>query len=410
MNFGVFLFLIVFLFLSIILALSIASFFMKKNYRLFEPKISVVIPAYNEEKNIKKCVQTILKSNYDINKLEIMCVDDGSTDRTVKVIKELLKKNKNIRLIKGEHKGKSKTLNLGVKNSKFDYVLTVDADTILDRNFIKEIIKPFADKNIGATNGIALIRKPKRIIEHFQLVEYYFNNLVRNSFSTIFDNGIWFFGAAACFNKKILEKAGLFHDKVLTEDMDISLKIFEKGYKVLTVRKAVYYTQGCRNLKELFSQRMRWFFGGLQCTFRHKKLWKRKAFSIKYLFFNQVFWALFSIIIIPMVIYQVNYWMPSEGLLSAFSYLFRWFSLAGPVYVLYKIPDWGLSLINIFGVLSGIIMFIIIIFSITRFKGRINLQKLLVAFFYFPYTLILNLILTSAIVKYTISKKKHFIK
>ncbi len=403
-------FLIVFSLLLIILALSITSSFMKKNYRLFEPKISVIIPAYNEEKNIKKCIQTILKSNYDKNKLEIICVDDGSTDRTVKVIKELSKKNKNIRLVKGNHKGKSKALNLGIKNSKLNYVLTVDADTILDRNFIKEIIRPFADKNVGATNGIVLIRKPKKIIEHFQLVEYYFNNLIRNSFSTIFDNGIWFFGAAACFNKKILEKAGLFHDKVLTEDMDISLKIFEKGYKVLTVRKAVYYTQGCRNLNELFSQRMRWFFGGLQCTFRHKKLWKRKAFSIKYLFFNQVFWALFSIIIIPMVIYQVNYWMPSEGLLSTFSYLFRWFSLAGPVYVLYKIPDWGLSLINIFGVLSGIIMFIIIIFSITKFKGRINLQKLLVAFFYFPYTLILNLILTSAIVKYTFSKKKHFIK
>jgi len=409
MNLGIILFFTIFFLLTIILVISITSFFIKKKTKKFEPSISVIIPSYNEEKNIKNCIKHILNSNYDANKLEIICVDDGSTDNTINIIKDLIKKYSNIKLIKGKHHGKSKALNLGVERAKHDYVLTVDADTLLDKNFIKEIIAPFSDKKVGATNGIALIDKPKRIVEHFQTVEYYFNNLIRHSFSKVFNNGIWFFGAAACFKKDVLKKAGLFSSRVLTEDMDISLKIFEHGYDVLTVRKATYYTQVCHNLKTLFSQRMRWFYGGLQCSFKHRKLWKRKVFSIKYLFFNQIFWAFFSVIVIPTIIYQVNYWMPS-GAREILAYLFRWFSLSGPIYVLYKIPEWGLSLINIFGVMAGILTFILINIAVIRFKGKLNLQKLLVAFFYFPYTLILNLILTTAIFRYTFSRKKHFKK
>ena len=70
-------------------------------------------------------------------------------------------------------------------------------------NFLKEIINPFSDNSVGATNGMAFIN-PSSIIGHFQAVEFYFNNLIRNSFSKVFNNGIWFFGAAACFRKSVL--------------------------------------------------------------------------------------------------------------------------------------------------------------------------------------------------------------
>ena len=410
MNACMVIFFVVFSLLLTTLVVFITSLFFKKKITKFEPNISIIVPAYNEEKNIKKCLQAILNSNYDQKKLEIICVDDGSKDKTTNIIKDFILKNKQIKLIKGKHLGKSMALNMGVKKAKYDYIITIDADTIIDGNFIQESINPFQDKNVGATNGIALIQKPKKIVEHFQNVEYYFNNLIRSSFSKVFKNGIWFFGAAACFDKKALKKAGLFSNKVLTEDMDLSLKIFEKGYDVLTVSTASYYTQACHSLKELFSQRMRWFYGGLQCTVKHRTLFKRKSFSIKYLFLNQIFWAIFSVIIIPIIIYQVNYWLPTEGFVAVFWYLFRWFSLLGPVYVLYMMPVWGLSFINIFGVSAGIITFILILSAIAKFKGKFTLQKLLVIFFYFPYTLVLNLILIAGIFKYTFSKNKYFKK
>jgi hypothetical protein len=98
-----------------------------------------------------------------------------------------------------------------------------------------------------------------------------------------------------------------------------------------------------------------------------------------------------------------------EQFISQFYYIFRWFSLAGPVYVLYMLPEWGLSLVNIFGVLAGIITAVMITISINRFKGKFSILKAIAIFFYFPYTLILNLILAFSILKYAFSKKKYFI-
>ena len=399
MNIGMILFFFVFAMLLLILFTFLKSSSIKKEKKNFQPGISVLIPAYNEESVIRRTLRTVLKSNYD--NFEVILINDGSIDNTSKIAKKF-----NIKIINGEHNGKSEALNLGMKFAKFDFIVTLDADTLVDKNFLKEIINPFSDNSVGATNGMAFI-KPSNIIEQFQTIEFYFNNLIRNSFSKVFNNGIWFFGAAACFRKNVLEKLNGFSTKVLTEDMDVSLRIFEHGFNVLTVETAYYHTRAAKNLKELFIQRMRWFFGGLQCMRLHKRLLRRKSFAVKYLFFNQWFWAFFSIIIIPLVIYEVNFWMPS-GFLNIFSYLFRWFSFLGPIYVIYMIPVWGLNFINIFGVSAGIITTILILSSIIKFKGRINLSKLLVIFFYFPYTLVLNTILVSAVFKHGFSKKKHF--
>lgn len=400
MNFGMIIFFLVFIMLLTVLITFLKSLQIKETPKKFHPGISVLIPAYNEENVIRKTLRTVLKSDY--KNFEVILVDDGSTDKTSEIAKKF-----NIKIINGKHKGKSEALNLGMKFAKFNFIVTLDADTLVDRNFLKEIIKPFSDEKVGATNGIALI-KPARIIEHFQAVEFYFNNLIRNSFSKVFNNGIWFFGAAACFRKSLLKKLDGFSTKVLTEDMDVSLKIFEHDFKVLTVETAFYNTRAAKNLKELFIQRMRWFYGGLQCMRIHKKLLRRKSFAVKYLFFNQWFWAFFSIIVIPLIIYEVNFWMPS-GFLNIFNYLFRWFSFLGPVYVLYMIPVWGLNFINIFGVLAGVITVILILISVIKFKGKLNLTKLLVAFFYFPYTLVLNAILAISILKYNF-KKNHYFK
>jgi len=409
MNIGIVVFFLVFLMIFIILVIHVISRFRKQEKRNFAPDLTVIIPAYNEEKLIGRTIRNVLDCNYDSRKLEIICVDDGSTDRTAEIARSLAVKHKNIKLINGDHKGKSAALDLGVKSSSNEFIMSVDADTVIGREFITEIIAPFADEKVGAANGMAFISKPKGIIEHFQNIEYYFNNLIRNSFSKVFDNGIWFYGAAACFRKKALEKAGEFSKEVLTEDMDISLRIFEQGYKVITVENAYYHTRAEHNIAGLFKQRMRWFFGGLQCSVKHKKLLKRKSFAVKYLFFNQFFWAGFSLIAIPLVAYEVFYWMP-QGNAEIFWYIFRWFSLAGPVYVLYKIPVWGLSLLSIFGVSAGIITTILILSSLRLFKGRLTIIRAAVIFFYFPYTLLLNAILTLAILRYSFGKKRHFVK
>jgi len=90
--------------------------------------------------------------------------------------------------------------------------------------------------------------------------------------------------------------------------------------------------------------------------------------------------------------------------------LFRWFSLAGPFYVIYKIPEWGLNFYNFFGVFAGIISAFLILVSIKTFKDQLSLKNIFALFFYFPYTIVLNMMISLSLISYSFSKKRFFIR
>jgi len=421
MNLTIPILVILFLFLFFILVTYIISLFKKQKMPMSEyetnlPYVSIIIPAYNEENNILSCLNSILKSDYELDKLQVVVVNDQSEDNTEEVVQRFMKEHRQLidmKLVNGLHQGKSKTLNLGISSSKHDLVLTIDADIIISENTIKELVKPMFFKDVAATNSVAFIKNPSNAIEQFQRIEYFLNNLIRVSFSRVFENSIWFFGAVACYKKKILEKIGYFKKDTLTEDMDICLEMYNLDYKIITSTKAIITTKACSTLKDLFKQRMRWYYGALQALVKNKKLLhvNKSSPSVYFLFFNQFWWTFYSFIFLPIVVYQVKFWYPplEQGFFAAFSYLFRWFSLSGPFYVLYKMPEWGLSLLNIFGVSAGIITFILSIIAIKSFKGKITLQAIISMFFYFPYTIVINLIIVFGVIKYSFSKKKYFI-
>src|SRR3989344_5087806 len=133
----------VFIFISFLFFVVLLAMLKKERYKEFEPKISVIIPAYNEETRIKNCLDSILTSSYKKDKIEIIVVDDGSTDNTLEVLK-----NYGIKVLKQEHLGKSKALNKGILVAKNEFVLVIDADTKIDKDFIKEMVRPFSDKKV----------------------------------------------------------------------------------------------------------------------------------------------------------------------------------------------------------------------------------------------------------------------
>jgi len=419
MNIGVIIFFILFSFLLFLFVTFIISLFVKeKKFRTGMEKfpfVSVIIPAYNEQDTLPHCLDSIVKLEYPLNKLQIIMVNDQSTDNTLKVAEAFRKKHKDIdmKVITGKHQGKSGALNLGVKHSKYDLILTLDADVTLEKGTIKELVKPVHDKSIAATNCIAVIKKPKNMIEQFQRIEFFLFNLIRTSFSKVFDNSIWFLGAVACYKKEVLRKIGGFKKDTLTEDMDICLEMYNSNYKIITVPHAVIVTKACPTVKSLFQQRMRWYYGALQALVKNKELLTQQRHSpaVYFLFFNQFWWTFFAFIFFPLVIYQVNYWFPplGAGFVEIFMYLFRWFSLIGPVYVLYKIPDWGLSFLNLFGVMSGVISTFTIISAIKISRGKVTVPTLIAIFFYFPYTILLNAVVIVGVLKYSFSRKRYFI-
>jgi len=398
-----------FLFLIFIVSVFIISRFFHGKSKNFEPNVSIIIPAYNEEDNIGECIKSIYNSKYPKNKAEIIVIDDGSTDNTLKI----LQKYKNLKILQQNHLGKVEALNLGVQTSSFEFVLTVDADTTLDKDCIKELLRPFADRNVGATTGNNNVKNKKSLIATFQNIEYHFSNLIRNSFSTVFNNGIWFSGSLACYRKKALEKIGYFKKDTLAEDQDTALEIRKSGYKTINCSKAIGYTIVPHNIKDLYKQRSRWWIGTLQAIVKNKSLFSRKASgSILFLYINQFWWSMYAFLSLPLILYQLNYWLPynSDSTFSLLNYLLRWFSLMGPIYVLYKIPDFGVSIYSIFGVLSGIITTVLSIAALRLFKDKINFKNVFAVFFYFPYTIVLNIIILVSLLRHSFWTRSYYIK
>ncbi|MBI2650486.1 glycosyltransferase family 2 protein [Candidatus Woesearchaeota archaeon] len=400
---------IVFSLLTFIFAIFIISRFLKKEDNFSEPKVSIVIPAYNEEYGIKACLDSIFSSNYPKNKIEVIVVDDGSTDSTPSILKAY----KKIKTLSQNHLGKVEALNLGALNSSNEFVITLDADTTLDKNCIRELVKPFSAKDIGATTGNNTVKNNKSILGLFQNIEYHFSNLIRNSFSAVFKSGIWIAGSLACYRKTALKKIGYFKKDTLAEDIDIALELKKAGYKTVIVSAAFGSTIVPSRFKELYRQRVRWWMGTLQAIVKNKELFSRKSTpSIIFLYITHFWWSFYAFLSLPLIIYQINYWLPynSQSLLSSISYFFRWFSLMGPFYVLYKIPDFGISVYSIFGVLSGVMTTVLSVAAVVIFKDRIGLKNIFAIFFYFPYTIVLNIIILISLLRHRFWAKSFYIK
>jgi len=412
MGIGIWIFAVLFAFIMLVFTTAIVSVFKKDEYSDYEPKVSVIIPCYNEEKNIEGCLDSIYAADYPKKKMEVIVIDDGSKDNTLKILKEYKEKQKDLVILNGHHNGKSDALNLGVKKASHEIIFAVDADTIVEGDSLKKLVRPFTDKTVGATNGSCVAKNSDTMMSVFQRIEYHYNNLVRRSFSVLFKNGIWFFGAFACYRKDALKKIGYFKKDTMTEDMDTSMEIYSAGYRTINVYDALGYTIVPSTMKSFFRQRARWWMGALQTLKKNKSLFSANSSpSILFLFISQYWWSFYAVISFPLIGYQVYYWLPYNmgSFYSLFMYLFRWFSMLGPIYVLYKIPEWGISLYNIFGVMSYVVSVFLIVSSIYMFKDKLGIKNFLGIFFYFPYTIILNTVIIVSLIKLIFLKKKHFI-
>lgn len=414
MNFGIVISTILFGYLFFMFALTIHALLTPgKKYADATYPISVIIPAYNEEKNIEACLASITASDYPAELMEIIIADDGSADMTSALADKFATANKThaVHVLTVSHAGKTHALNAAIAITKHPFVVTTDADIIVNKNTFRELVKPFSDSHVAATNSVAVIRHAHGLLSSFQMIEFSLINLIRVSLSKVFDNSIWFFGAVAAYRKDALISAGGFSKDTLAEDMDISLALYKRDATIVTVPTALISTLPCENMPHLFRQRMRWYFGALQALAKHRTLLfrKKRSGAVTFLFFNQIWWTFFSFIFFPLTLYQIHYWYPSApGFFEGFNYFFRWFSLIGPLYVLWKIPQWGINFINVFSILSGLITLIMILIAMKQYNVKNHFWTVIGVLFYFPYTILLNLTIIFGVFKYAYSKQKYF--
>ncbi|HXC54347.1 MAG TPA: polysaccharide deacetylase family protein [Rhizomicrobium sp.] len=232
--------------------------------------VSVLVPAYNEEKVIAKTVDRILES--DTKDLEVIVVDDGSQDNTSEVLRAAFGTNERVTLIRVPNGGKAAALNVALGHAKGDILVALDADTQFQRDTIPRLVRWFIDPEIGAVAGNAKVGNRTNMITRWQALEYIVaQNLERRALAALGTLTV-IPGAVGAWRKSALQAMGGFHSDTLAEDQDLTIGIQVKGYRVRFDSSAVAWTEAPATFSGLAKQRFRWAFGTLQCLWKYREL------------------------------------------------------------------------------------------------------------------------------------------
>ncbi len=232
--------------------------------------VSVLIPAYNEEKVIAATVERILASDY--RNLEILVIDDGSLDRTAEVVRQRFAGEDRVHLISIANGGKANALNTGLHQATGTVVVALDADTQFDADTISRLVRWFADPEIGAVAGNAKVGNRINMVTRWQALEYIVaQNLERRALSAL-DTLTVVPGAVGAWRREALIELGGFPADTLAEDQDLTIAIQTAGYRVLFDTTAVAWTEAPATFRGLGRQRFRWSFGTLQCLWKYRRI------------------------------------------------------------------------------------------------------------------------------------------
>ena len=247
------------------------------------PTISLVVPAHNEEEGLPKTIHSIANLDYPKNKIQVIIVDHGSKDDTWDVAKRLIKRYKdlNIKLVKKEHESshtKAHAFNAGLAHATGEFAGCVDADTILLKECLKEIIPEFDSERIGAVISTIKVTKPTNLYEKIQHLEYIFSTFMRTLMSKIETLHVTP-GALSLYRKKIFDKHGGFDEENITEDLEMAMRLQSLGYKVRIAVGSITYTKVPNTFKSLWNQRVRWFRGFIYNNVKYKKMFMNKEYG-----------------------------------------------------------------------------------------------------------------------------------
>jgi cellulose synthase/poly-beta-1,6-N-acetylglucosamine synthase-like glycosyltransferase len=248
-----------------------------KTNELYEPFVSIIIPSRNEENNIKKCIDYFSRSDYKINKFEIIAVDDRSTDRTSEILSALQLKYENLKIVSvtektknSNLKGKPGALSEGIKVSKGELILMTDADCEVNPKWISSIVKQFSDRELSLLPSFTLI-KVNSIFDKLQAVEWIY-------MSTMASGGVGIKQPLGCFGnnlsirKSVYDKLGGYENIQfsVTEDLALEQAVFKIGNKVKFVcdYDTTVTTMPCTTFSEYVSQHRRWALGGFELGWR----------------------------------------------------------------------------------------------------------------------------------------------
>jgi len=304
------------------------------------PSISIIVPAHNEEKCIAGNIETLLEAYYPSEK-EVIIVDDGSTDSTYDIAMSY--RDHDVKVVHRPQGGKAAALNTGLQFAQGEIVICVDADSMVSRTSLIEIVRRFDDPDILAVGSNVKILNRNKFLTACQALEYVFDINIPRRALDLFGAVIVVPGCLGAFRRQSLIGSGGWDIETVVEDFDASVKICKSGAfditnplapvnldssnypasdsatkltkgggRVVQVNSAaVVYTEAPETLKGLWNQRLRWYGGNFQTLLKHRDALRNPRFGalyhlgFPYLIIDMIFIPLAMLMVIVSAIMSV---------------------------------------------------------------------------------------------------------
>jgi len=237
----------------------------------YNPRVAVLIPAYNEEKVIARTIRSVMMSNY--KNIHIIVIDDGSSDNTYKIATETYAKDiaeGRLTVLTKPNGGKAEALNYALQTTEEEIYVGIDADGVIAHDAIGRLVCHFANPAIGAVAGNAKVGNRVNLWTRWQALEYITSQNFERRALDLFDVVMVVPGAIGAWRTSAVKAGGLYHPDTVAEDADLTMNLLEQGYEVIYEDQALAFTEAPINASGLARQRFRWSFGILQAVYKHK--------------------------------------------------------------------------------------------------------------------------------------------
>ena len=265
--------------------------------------ISVLIPSYNEEKSIAACIDSCLNQSRPVD--EIIIIDDGSTDTTPEILSSYGAKITNIRLKKNTG-NKSIAQEIGLSYVKTDVFIATDADTILDRDFVK-----FVEEDFNSDSKIVAVAGYIRSLKHNWLtacreLDYVIGQDFHKVAQEYIGSLLVIPGCAGAFKAQVFKEHITFDHDTLTEDLDFTYKFNKKELKIYFDKRAIVHTQDPATIGVYAKQMRRWYAGGWQNLKKHINILERPASALEIsMTYIESFMFAFMLFVVPLISFPV---------------------------------------------------------------------------------------------------------
>ncbi len=233
------------------------------------PSVSVLVPAYNESESISRTLDSLLALNYPKDKLEIVVINDGSTDSTKEIVESYIKKG--VVLINQKNKGKAAAMNNGIRRAKGLLVACLDADSFVQKDTMKKMVGFFADNSVAAVTPILKVNAPETLLQKAQWLEYVLYTFLKMILASIQCLNVTP-GPFSIYRKEHVLNVGGFDETSIVEDQEIACRLQMHHFKIMQSIDGNVLTIAPRTFKELYTQRRRWYKGTVINLYKYRRM------------------------------------------------------------------------------------------------------------------------------------------